>query len=448
MHIGIIGGGFTGCLLAVHLLRQASPGTAISIIERSGLFGRGAAYGTENPEHLLNVRAGNMGAFPDDPRHFHAWLAARGEDVPPETAFVSRQRYGEYVAEIFERAVAAAAGRVAISMISALAVALEAGERPTVSLEDGRCLSFDRVALCFGNLPPADAPGLSEAARASANYIHDPWGGREVRAIPAGADVLIAGSGLTMADIVQSLAGQGHTGRINVISRHGLVPLRHQVRRPVEIARPEGPLLTMFRAMRATADEMPARGSGWRDAIDALRPWTSEIWRTMSDADRRRFVRHVRPYWEVLRHRLAPATADTLDRLQGLGQIDFAAGRILSVDWREGRFDIAVRPRGASGSIRFTPAWLVNCTGPQADYARCSNPLLRNAARAGVIRADSLRLGLDVSAEGAVIGTDGKASTNIFAVGPPTRGAFWEIVAVPDIRQHCARVAGVMLKGL
>lgn len=445
MHIGIVGGGFTGCLLAAQLLRRATAGTAITIIESADALGRGAAYGTANPEHLLNVRAGNMGAFPDDPQHFHAWLAAKG-DQSPASAFMSRRRYGDYVGEVLNAVIAERAGEVLVSFVTGLATALHPGPRPAVGLADTRRLTFDRVALCFGNLPPDAAPGLTDAARMSSRYLHDPWKAEGLEAIPSGDDVLIIGSGLTMADVVQSLAGRGHRGNIAVISRHGYVPHRHEAARPMTIGRPSGRLLDIFRSFRAAAKAAPATGHDWRDVIDAFRPWTIEVWRGLSPAERGQFLRHIRPHWDVHRHRLAPAVADTLARCRHSGQLTITAGRVASIDWRNETFDVALRPRGAVGAVRASPSWIVNCTGPQGDYAKTSNPLVRNAVEAGAIRPDPLHLGLDITDDGSVIDANGRVSPNIVAVGPPARAVFWEITAVPDIRRACAEMAGTLLR--
>lgn len=445
MHIGIIGGGFSGCLLAVQLLRRAPVGTAITIIESGDALGRGAAYGTVNPEHLLNVRAGNMGAFPDDVRNFHAWLSASG-DPSPASAFTSRMRYGEYVGHVLRAAVAEQAGRVPVSLVTGVARALHPGAQPAVGLEDGRRLVFDRIALCFGNLPPGPPPGLTDAARNSARYLHDAWKARGLDAIPAHGDVLIVGSGLTMADVVQSLVSRKHSGKINVISRHGYVPNRHETAKPMTMERPASGLRALFRDFRRAAQAAPSTGHDWRDVVDAFRPWTIETWRRLSSAERRRFLRHVRPLWEVHRHRVAPAIADTLTSVRESGQLTVAAGRIVSIDWKDGAFGIMVRPRGEEGLRHLASSWIVNCTGPQGDYSQTTNPLVRTAVEAGAIRPDPLQLGLDVSDDCAIIDAKGVVSPNIFAVGPPTRGAFWEITSVPDIRRACAQMAETLLK--
>jgi uncharacterized NAD(P)/FAD-binding protein YdhS len=445
MHIGIVGGGFTGCLLAVHLARRGAPGTKITLIESADRMGRGAAYGTDNPDHLLNVRAGNMGAFADDPQHFHKWLADRaGAAAPPASAFVSRMRYGEYVNDVFAKTVSEHPG--VISIVSGLATALHPGARPAVVLADGQRLDFDRLVLCFGNLPPGAPPGLSEQARASGRYLHNPWRAADLQPIPAGASVMIIGSGLTMADVVQTLAGQHHRGPITVLSRHGFLPLRHEAAKPYEMSRPAGRLLEIFRNLRREAKAAPARGHDWRDVVDALRPYTVGLWQSLTSPERRQFLRHIRPHWDVHRHRLAPAIADALDGYAGRRPA-YRVRRPRRVDRLEGR---RFRGRGAPArrggrTSCFAPDWIVNCTGPQADYTTSANPLVSHAVQAGVLRPDALQLGLDVTAAGAIIDGAGQTSPNITALGPPTRGMFWEMTAVPDIRRDCARMAGVLL---
>ncbi len=451
MHIGIIGGGFTGCLLAVQLLRRAAanPGDVLSLtlIESAGVLGRGAAYGTDNPNHLLNVRAANMGAFADDPGHFHAWLTARdGAQAPPPTAFVSRALYGQYVTDTFNRTVSEIKNAASVEIVTGLATALHAGPRPAVDLADGRRFAFDRLALCFGNLPAGTPPGLSAEARASGHFLQDSWRARELAAIPPADPILIVGSGLTMADVVQSLHRQGHKGRIDVVSRHGLVPRRHAAARPLKAESPQGSLRDIVRAVRTRISEAVAQGHDWRDVIDSLRPATQEIWRGFSPADRGRFLRHIRAYWEVHRHRIAPELADEMDTLTDAGQLRVAAGRIGAIAWRDGKFDVEVRYRGALTTARLAPVWIVNCTGPQGDYGKTSNPLVAAAVRDGVIRPDALHLSLDVTEEGAIVDAAGRVSPNIVAVGPPTRSAFWEITSVPDIRGACARGAETLLR--
>ena len=113
--IAIVGGGYTGSVLAVNLLREDVGGADIVLIERSTAVGPALAYRTQNPHHLLNVRASNMSAFADDPAHFLRWLRAQGgaiaehEGSALNNVFVPRRDYGLYIEDAFREAVAARA---------------------------------------------------------------------------------------------------------------------------------------------------------------------------------------------------------------------------------------------------------------------------------------------------------------------------------------------------
>jgi uncharacterized NAD(P)/FAD-binding protein YdhS len=76
--VAVIGAGFSGTMAAIQLAGALPPERPVLLCERAEAFGAGLAYGTSNPEHLLNVRAANMSAYPDRPDHFGAWLDAAG----------------------------------------------------------------------------------------------------------------------------------------------------------------------------------------------------------------------------------------------------------------------------------------------------------------------------------------------------------------------------------
>jgi uncharacterized NAD(P)/FAD-binding protein YdhS len=70
--IAVIGGGASGTLTALHLLRAGVDGDPRVVVfeAEAGRRHRGVAYGTTDPRHLLNVRAQVMSAFPEEPGHF------------------------------------------------------------------------------------------------------------------------------------------------------------------------------------------------------------------------------------------------------------------------------------------------------------------------------------------------------------------------------------------
>jgi uncharacterized NAD(P)/FAD-binding protein YdhS len=59
-----------------------------------------------------------------------------------------------------------------------------------------------------------------------------------------------------------------------------------------------------------------------------------------------------------------------------------------------------------------------------------------------------LGLGVDVDVDHRVIAVSGQAQPTLFAVGPMTRGALWEINAVPDIRVQAVEVAEGVIRAL
>lgn len=455
--IAIVGAGFTGSILAAHLLRNAERPTAVHLIEGGDRHGAGVAYSTPNGAHLLNVRAYNMSAFPDDPRHFLRWLWSRDGDghVPPSGhAFVSRALYGSYIQDVLAEAAASAPPQARLSLIRGEAVdVLPDGGHAQVRLGDGRRLTVDAVALCIGNFPPSPpclGTATAEQAFAGDRFIGDPWDGPAIAGIDRDAPVVILGTGLTMVDTVVSLLDQGHRGPVTAVSRRGLLPLRHQETRPfTSFLHPEtmpGTVLDVLIALKADARRAEAAGFDWRSAFDALRPHHHRIWARLPMEERRRFLRHARPFWEVHRHRMAPSVADRIDRARSDGQLRILAGRLTDVVPRDDGLDIHVTDRGGAGRRVLPAAALVNATGTNCDYGRIRHPLVRSLLNRGLARPDPLRLGLDVTETGAVIGTDGRAADRIFALGPVSKAPFWEMTAVPELRGQCMDAARRLLR--
>ena len=140
-HAIIIGGGASGVLLAYQLLERSTPDFRITLIEKRPEIGRGLAYHTGNPEHVLNVRVANMSALPDEPDHFWRWLTSR-EGVPPPCpdpyCFVPRRIYGDYIASLLMTSKGRSSHRLSIVQGTCVDVSEESG-RGLVRLEDGRC---------------------------------------------------------------------------------------------------------------------------------------------------------------------------------------------------------------------------------------------------------------------------------------------------------------------
>ncbi len=295
--------------------------------------------------------------------------------------------------------------------------------------------------LAVGNLPP-EPPHLADAAFYDGPlYRPDPWAPDALEGLDPDAPVLLIGTGLTMVDMVVSLLDRGHRGRIHALSRRGLLPQRHAgPSAAVEAPALPTRLVPLMRAIRHAARR--AGPGAWHGVIDGLRPFTVDLWQALSPEDRQRFLRHLRRWWDVHRHRMAPAVAGRLDAARVDGQLEVHAGWLRALArLPDGRAQATYLSRGDGWPEQVSAARVINCAGPGADYARVRHPLVRSLLGDGLVRPDPLRLGLDVTGSCATLNREGAISRRLFAAGPITKGAFWEITAVPDIRRQCEALA-------
>jgi uncharacterized NAD(P)/FAD-binding protein YdhS len=451
--IAIVGAGFTGSLLALHLLQRCQPGDRIYLIERNAQFGRGLAYSTGNPNHLLNVRAGNMSAYADQPDHFVQWLRrlpkgsqALLNEYPTLTTFVPRGLYGSYIQQQLSEEIWRRGHGPNLYLVTDEAVRVHREQRGaktkslSVELAVGRRLPVDRCVLATGNLLPSKNKGA---------IVSNPWDEKALANLDQQSDVVVLGTGLTMVDTVTSLFDRGHKGRIVAVSRRGLLPRLHlsagvdDLPRPWQFDNPpEGHnVLRLLRRIRAACREAAAQGQDWRVVIDGLRSHTQRLWQEMPTNERARFLRHLRPWWDVHRHRSSTRVmARILEAIQRR-QLMIVAGRVDSMAPAGSHLSVVVRPRGNDGRLTLNAQRVFDCTALTPDLSKLELPLLRDLIASGVARSDALGLGLDVTNVGAVIDAQGKPAKNLFAVGPITRGTFWEITAVPDIRIACEALA-------
>ena len=421
----IVGGGYSGTMVAAELARR---GVTSVIVDGSGREGLGTAYSTQENAHVLNVIAAKMGAWADKPEDF-------AEEVDPEyepDAYVPRRRYGEYLSKILNDA----RGTGLVSLVSSDARTVErSSDGWTVTLTDGSRIPGAALVLAQGNQAPAPPPlarGLPPEL-----FVNDPWSeaGRKaiVKGAAGGGDVLLIGTGLTMVDVVLTLDAARLRGRITALSRRGLIPRAHAEHglSPVTLEEvPQGSLRRLWRWLLNRGAAV-----GWRAAVDSLRPHSQALWQGLSQAEQRRFLRHVRPWWDVHRHRIAPEVSGRIKRLVQLGQLEIVAGRVTDM-WTDGQtLDVAIRRRGQRQATDHRFALAVNCTGPLGSISASEDPLLGSLFEQGLARPDALDLGLEV------VGTRIAGAERAWAVGPLTKGKYWEITAVPDIRGQVAQVA-------
>ena len=433
----IIGGGAAGTLLAIRLLQQAPADVRIAMIE-AGEPGRGVAYGSDNPAHVLNVPAGGMSLFAERPNDFVDFLRARDGEADP-AAFVPRRDYAAYLTQRLHEARASSAAKFVHVRASASSVQPDA-ETVDIALDTGAHLLARYVALAPGNRARTYPFDVGTSA-----CVLSAWDHSQLQRIDNDDDVVIVGSGLSMVDVVLGLQARGHRGLITVISRHGLLPLSHAARKPaldfdVDAFLALG-LRDRLHVLRETAQAAEAEGLPWQSLMDALRHHGRELWIDLSEADQRRFLRHAVRYWDVHRHRLPAEVASTLQSLRDAGKLQVRAGRVKSA--RDAGQGIAVEVEGRSGNpdAILQAQWLVNATGIETRAAHYPNPLLRTMLAEGHARPGPHGLGIDTDAGGAIINAAGEVQPHMSAIGSLRLGNLWETTAVPDLRVDAAMLA-------
>lgn len=407
-HIVIAGGGATGVLTALHLVRESRGPIRVTIVEPRERLGEGVAYGTQDEAHLLNVPALGMSAYGDDPHHFVAWSGAATDD------FVARRRYADYLRATLRTALSANAN-VEVRHLRSRAAEIMV-EPVALIADDGTSLRADAVVLALGNAAPT-RPAWAQRFT-SAPLIADPWAEGALDAIASGSRILCVGTGLTFVDVALSLARRGV--RVTGVSRHGLLPAVHApigaLPTPPEVF--DSPI-DVSRWIRSQAD--------WRAAFAALRPVTQGHWQRFTNQQQAQFLRHARRFWDVHRHRMAASVAEALDEHRRAGLIKIERGDARA-HLETGSFDAVVL-----------------CTGPD-DAALLSAAPLADLAAKGIVTSGPHGMGIATNADtGQVCNQQGRLVDGLYAIGPLRRGTLWESTAIPEIRVEARRLATLLV---
>ena len=444
--VAIVGAGFSGAILAARLLEFGNDALTLALIEQGPCRARGIAYSTQEGRHLLNVPAANMSAIAEDPDHFLEWARTNFDSGVQPRDFLPRRVYGQYIESVLDEAVQQNPGR--LTWVRAQARALRKNVNGAVlTLDDGNEIIAGSVVLALGNLGPAAPFPMLHSKR---SYVANPWVPGALDGASMSDDILLIGSGLTAIDALLSLRAKGCRGTIHMLSRHGLLPQTHSGSCTASLSPPFPPsekrcsVRDLTRWLRDQARSAESSGSGWRSVFDALRPQTQKLWNSLSPDERRRFHRHLRPYWEAHRHRLAPQIGQALDHQLQTETLKVHAGRISWCQEDSRAAVVSFVERTSRQEQQLAVGMIVNCTGPASDIRKAANPLLADCLRQGLARPDALSLGLDSTVDGAVIDAQGGNSDVLYTIGPLRKGTLWESIAVPELRIQAAELASLL----
>ncbi len=443
----IIGGGLSGSLLAMQLARSPG-GSEVVLIEKNPEFlGRGVAYQYDFTHQPLNVVAGGMSLFPDKPLDFVKWLEANHfrynhliDQVSPE-AFIPRKIFGDYVLENLEKIQQEVSERLQIRIDEAISI-MDFGKRKTVVFASGNALHADHVILALGNFPPADLFATHNPVQNDPRYFASPWSDRVYSDIKGDEDILLVGSGLTAVDIVLGLIVRKFRGKVTMLSRRGVFPLPHDLtHQAISITVPENysprKMLLWVRYLMRKNPEVP-----WSVIIDGLRPYTQKIWLQWIVSDKQYFLKKIRPYWEIARHRIPSASSERLNNMMEKGQLVLKKGTIEEASVSSNGIEILYRSESGLNSQVFQK--VINCTGPESNYRKVRFPIIVDLIASGKVKIDELGLGIKCTPEGSIINDQGEVEQGIWCIGPMRKAVLWETTALRELREQSSALAAMM----
>lgn len=468
--IAVIGGGFSGAAFAIHMSRLAPQPVEILLIEPRERLGAGLAHSAAHPDHRLNAADSIHLLHLDQPDHFSVWLKASGalERDPDAIAangrvYPRRSDFGAYVnAEIARHQESNPSG-TGIRHVRRRALRItRVAEDFDVTLEDGMTLRVGACVLALGQGRP-NLPALLRDASGHPDCVANPWDLDALGRIDPGRSILILGTGLTTADVVATLVSQGHRAPIDAVSRRGMRPTRHSAYAPTmprlhglmqeipDFVARHGTAETVagiVKALRADIGRIdPARAS-WHALFDEVRDASHVLWPHLSTAEQMRFLRHLKPWYDVHRFRIPPQNEQIVARAVDAGQLAFHSARTLSILPGPRGFEVAFQNRGAAGARMANYATLINCTGFDNRLAALTDPLVQGLAGDGLLRASPCGIGVEIDAQARAIGVRGASVPKLHVIGPLTAGSIGEASSVPVITRQILQMIPRLLEDL
>lgn len=474
LSVVIIGGGFSGTTLALHLAAITQPAQiTITIIEPRPVLGAGLAYSTDEEAFRLNVLSDRMSIFYDDKPHFARWTEEKhslSADLQATTEngqiYAQRTLFGTYMADQIQPCI----DNGSVQHVQGKATGAE--RLPSggycITTDINETLQADFLVIAASHPLPALPAPLHALVKTDlddiAGLIANPYqqGAIEHLLKTKGADcsVLIIGAGLTSADMVAGLSQHGHSGKITVLSRHGLrsrpnLRLKIDAPKPPRlygdfINPPEQSATRLLRRIRQTIREAALQSVPWQSVIDALRDQGSNIWFALPLAERKRIVRHLRTYWDAHRFRLATQTDHALEARSQNGTLKFLAAHVTDADYAPDKdgFIIGYRQRGKTEITKQHFDAIIITTGPAHGDIIGQCPPLTMLDQAGLIDMDPTGLGLHTSRTMRAISKQSEIIEDLFIAGPLARATFGELMGAPEVTRYTQALADVLKQAM
>ncbi len=417
------------------------------------------AYNAHSYRYLLNVRAVNMSAFPDEQQHFLNWVCTHPKFCTNEKhlladVYLPRKVYGEYLQHIWQETMTAKPAHVTITTIEGFATDITTTDGSyQIQLAGHEAVKADMVVLATGNIQPKDVLASYPSIASNNNYFANPWTEQCIKDIAAGDNVLIVGNGLTMVDTVLGLLENKCKGKIYTVSPNGFQIRSHKAAHPnytavlaeLKLHEPIS-LHRLFAVVHRHAKNLFELGLAAQPVMEMLRPYTQQIWQGLTLAEKKTFVRRLSHQWNTVRHRVPMHIHELVQNLRIQNRLEVVKGRITNVEATGSTITVTLYNKQTKTEQPITVGRIINCTGPASDIHNSANSLLRTLAGKGMITADELRMGINAHpVTGAVINANGATNDTMFTLGGNLKGILWESTAVPELRKQAQALAGVIV---
>lgn len=451
--IGIIGGGYSALAVAYELIQLSRVPVELLIFDPTSYAGKGIAYSTDCPLHLLNVPVGRMGALRGKSEDFFEWLLAEPHkwrsldpsfkrlEVGSEKYF-PRMIYGMYLQDFkqsLEKLVFEKNCQLRFVKKECVDICRDQPDQKVwriITTDNREIYHADHIILAMSSPWTQKFPAIQHE-----RYLEQPWpimtnvslAKQKLDCLGCYSKVGIIGSGLTMLDALAMLKYLSFDGQIEVISNKKLLPLEDRESEEIrEIKLVEIPtnLLKAFKIIRKLIDKT----GDWLPVFRSLRLITQELWERLTPTDKRKFIERLLSFWNIHRHRVPSEVKKIFEDYQEAQSLSFIKGKVVNIESCDHKINIVYSNQKENNTKTYD--LVINCTGPNFNIEKHSSPFIQRVLKKQYIQPDTLGMGIDPENE------------TIHPLGALTFGTYFEITSVPDIREQCYKVARKIIQGI
>jgi uncharacterized NAD(P)/FAD-binding protein YdhS len=285
-------------------------------------------------------------------------------------------------------------------------------------------------------------------------YFQNPWKIEAITNFEPDLDILIIGNGLTMVDTTLGLVENHFQNKIYAVSTNGFNVIPHLHNNiaytfDLNLEDPNFSLTYLVQKVNAEVKKLSKLGITSEPVVDALRSKTQEIWKKITVAEKKSFMRHLRHIWGASRHRIAPHIYRKMQNFRMNKKLDVIAGAIHKISDVGTHLEVMLFNKKSNKFKTIKVSRIINCTGPQSNLKESENYLLHKLFIEGLLSQDELNLGTRIDLKTyEILDSNNKKVPCLYTLGVNLKGELWESVAVPELKVQAKEVAQIVVLNL